>query len=72
MTEDAVGTKSPPKGEEKQPLLEDIMQLARLGEIGPIRTLFEQGKYDATFKDHEGITPLHVSTMSNTIRWGSH
>ena len=47
--------------ESKLPLLEDVMQLARVGEIGPIQKLFEEGKFDATYKDHEGITPLHVS-----------
>lgn len=47
--------------ENKLPLHEDIMQLARLGEIGPIQTLFETGKFNARYKDQEGITPLHVS-----------
>ena len=46
---------------EKLPLHEDIMQLARLGEIGPMKTLFETGKFDARYKDQEDITPLHVS-----------
>ena len=44
----------------KLPLHEDIMQLARLGEVGPIQTLFDEGKYDAKYADEEGITPLHV------------
>lgn len=59
---------APPK--DKLPLHEDIMQLARLGEIGPIQTLFETGKYNARYKDHEGITPLHVSkdTTPGTTR----
>lgn len=47
--------------EDKLPLHEDIMQLARLGEIGPIQNLFETGKFNAKHKDQEGITPLHVS-----------
>lgn len=47
--------------EDKLPLHEDIMQLARLGEIGPIKTLFETGKFNARYKDQEDITPLHVS-----------
>lgn len=42
------------------PLEEDIMQLARLGEIGAIQKLFDGGKFDATYKDEQGITPLHV------------
>lgn len=45
----------------KLPLHEDIMQLARLGEIGPVRKLFEDGKFDAKYEDRESITPLHVS-----------
>ena len=57
--------------EDKPPLHEDIMQLARLGEIGPVQTLFETGKFNATYKDHEGITPLHVSQemVSITTRY---
>ena len=50
-----------PPSEDKLPLHEDIMQLARLGEIGPIQTLFETGKFNAKYKDQEDITPLHVS-----------
>ena len=46
--------------EAKLPLHEDIMQLARLGEIGPIQTLFDSGRYNARYKDQEDITPLHV------------
>lgn len=42
------------------PIEEDIMQLARLGEIGAIQKLFESGKYHARYEDEEGITPLHV------------
>jgi hypothetical protein len=42
------------------PVEEDIMQLARLGEIGAIQKLFDGGKSDATYKDEQGITPLHV------------
>jgi hypothetical protein len=42
------------------PIEEDIMQLARLGEIGAIQKLFDGGKFDATYKDEQGITPLHV------------
>ena len=46
--------------EDKLPLHKDIMQLARLGEIGPVQKLFEDGSFDAKYKDQEGITPLHV------------
>ena len=48
--------------EHKLPLLEDIMQLAMRGDIVPIQNLIDQGKAQANHKDHEGITPLHVST----------
>lgn len=39
---------------------EDIMQLARLGDIPAMEKLFESQGYDATYTDEEGITPLHV------------
>jgi hypothetical protein len=39
---------------------EDIMQLARLGDIPAIERLYDSGKYDASYCDEEGITPLHV------------
>jgi hypothetical protein len=39
---------------------EDIMQLARLGDIQAIEKLFDSGKFDASYADAEGITPLHV------------
>lgn len=42
------------------PIEEDIMQLARLGEVDAIRKLFDSGKYDVKHCDEEGITPLHV------------
>lgn len=44
----------------KAPLLEDVMQLSRLGEIEPLKRLFQEGKVGPDFKDQEGITPLHV------------
>jgi palmitoyltransferase ZDHHC13/17 len=49
-------------GEAKTPLHleEDLMQCARLGETGLIKKLFDAGKYNAKYKDEEGITPLHV------------
>jgi palmitoyltransferase ZDHHC13/17 len=40
---------------------EDIMQLARLGEIRAIQKLFDSGKFDASYADEQGITPLHVT-----------
>jgi hypothetical protein len=42
------------------PVEQDIMQLARLGEIGAIQKLFDTGEFDATYTDEQGITPLHV------------
>ena len=42
------------------PVEKDIMQLARLGEVAAIQKLFDQGEYDASYKDEEDITPLHV------------
>ncbi|WEW57920.1 palmitoyltransferase akr1 [Emydomyces testavorans] len=47
------------------PIEEDIMQLARLGETGAIQKLFESGKYDAKYRDEEGITPLHWAAINN-------
>ena len=57
--------------EVKLPLHEDIMQLARLGEIGPIKTLLEEGKFSAKHKDGEGITPLHVRAVEATAQRGT-
>lgn len=47
-----------PKG--SIPLGEDIMQLARIGEIGAMQNLFATKKLTANHRDEEGITPLHV------------
>ena len=44
------------------PVERDIMQLARLGEIAAIQKLFDNGDYDATYRDEENITPLHVGS----------
>lgn len=41
------------------PLGEDIMQIARIGEVPAMQRLFEK-KLTANYKDEEGITPLHV------------
>lgn len=38
----------------------DIMQIARIGDIGAMEALFETKEYDATYADDEGITALHV------------
>ncbi len=42
------------------PLDGDIMQCARLGETGLIQKMFDSGRFNAQYKDTEGITPLHV------------
>jgi hypothetical protein len=39
---------------------QDIMQLARIGDVPAMEKLFDSGKYDALHEDAEGITPLHV------------
>jgi hypothetical protein len=44
----------------KLPIEEDLMQLARLGELRAIQKLFDSGKFSATSTDEQGITPLHV------------
>lgn len=46
---------------------EDIMQIARVGDVPAMEKLFESGEFDATYTDDEGITPLHVSV--HLIRW---
>lgn len=43
---------------------EDIMQLARLGDIPGIEALYDSGKYEPTYCDAEGITPLHVCDLA--------
>ncbi|KAL8704626.1 MAG: hypothetical protein Q9201_002212 [Fulgogasparrea decipioides] len=53
------------ESESKLPLHEDIMQLARLGETGPIQKLLEEGKFKADYKDAENITPLHWAAINN-------
>ena len=46
---------------------EDIMQLARLGDIQGIEKLFDSGKFDGTYADAEGITPLHVCVWFGNV-----
>ncbi|EEQ83453.2 palmitoyltransferase akr1 [Blastomyces dermatitidis ER-3] len=53
------------KSKRSLPIEEDIMQLARLGEIGAIQKLFESGKFNARYADEEGITPLHWAAINN-------
>jgi hypothetical protein len=51
------------------PIEDDIMQLARLGELRAIQDLLDSGKYSISYKDEQGITPLHVSFL-NTSTFG--
>lgn len=44
------------------PLGEDVMQIARIGEVPAMQRLFDEKKFTATHADEEGITPLHVCT----------
>ena len=44
------------------PLGEDIMQIARIGEVPAMQRIFDEKKLTARYKDEEGITPLHVRT----------
>ncbi|KAH6693420.1 palmitoyltransferase AKR1 [Plectosphaerella plurivora] len=48
-----------------QPQENDIMQLARVGDVAGMEKLFESGEYDATYTDEEGITPLHWAAINN-------
>ncbi|KAK4210704.1 putative palmitoyltransferase [Rhypophila decipiens] len=43
----------------------DIMQMARIGDIPGMEKLFESADYDATYTDEEGITPLHWAAINN-------
>lgn len=47
---------SPPQ----HPIEQDLMQLARLGELRAIQKLFDSGRYTAKSTDDQGITALHV------------
>ncbi|BAE65354.1 ankyrin repeat protein [Aspergillus flavus] len=47
------------------PLGEDIMQIARIGEVPAMQRLFDEKKFSANHKDEEGITPLHWAAINN-------
>jgi hypothetical protein len=53
------------------PIQEDLMALARLGELRSIQRLFDSGKASATSADPQGITALHV-ILSRTRRARHH
>ena len=59
-----------PRGqlEDKKPLHEDIMQLARLGDVAAIQKLIEDGKFTAQHRDGEGISPLHVCSHESVFK----
>ncbi|KAI9702573.1 MAG: palmitoyltransferase akr1 [Candelina mexicana] len=63
--EENMELKDIPAGPDLVPIEEDIMQLARMGEVGAIQKLFETGKFDAKYQDGEGITPLHWAAINN-------
>lgn len=44
------------------PIEDDLMGLARLGELRSIQKLFDSGKFNANSADPQGITALHVSS----------
>ena len=46
------------------PIEQDLMQLARLGELRAIQRLFDSGRYSAKSTDDQGITALHVGQAS--------
>ncbi|PLB42410.1 Palmitoyltransferase akr1 [Aspergillus candidus] len=47
------------------PLGEDVMQIARIGEVPAMQRLFDEKKFTATHADEEGITPLHWAAINN-------
>lgn len=50
----------------EEPVNEDIMQLARIGDVQGVRRLHESGTYHPTYCDDEGISPLHVRSTTIT------
>lgn len=42
---------------------EDVMQLARVGDIQGIKKLYSNGSFNSSYCDEEGITPLHVEYL---------
>lgn len=52
----------------QMPIEEDLMGLARLGELRAIQKLFDSGKYNANSADEQGITALHVSTFHTPFK----
>ena len=48
---------------------DDLMALARIGELRGIQKLFDSGKYNANSADEQGITALHVGYKSRPMTW---
>ncbi|OQO05378.1 hypothetical protein B0A48_09146 [Cryoendolithus antarcticus] len=48
----------------KLPIEQDLMQLARLGELRAIQKLFDSGTYNAKSRDDQGITALHWAAIN--------
>ncbi|KAI7221262.1 palmitoyltransferase akr1 [Hortaea werneckii] len=51
---------SPPR----LPVEQDLMQLARLGELRSVQRLFDSGRYTAKSTDEQGITALHWAAIN--------
>ena len=55
------------------PVEQDLMQLARLGELRAIQKLFDSGRYNAKSTDDQGITALHVrrkwAGLGYCVKW---
>ncbi|KAL2787460.1 hypothetical protein BJX66DRAFT_310844 [Aspergillus keveii] len=47
------------------PLGEDIMQIARIGEVSVMQKMFDEKKFTPNHTDEEGITPLHWAAINN-------
>ncbi|KAL3473630.1 hypothetical protein BJX99DRAFT_233260 [Aspergillus californicus] len=47
------------------PLGEDVMQIARIGEVSVMQKMFDDKKSTPNHKDEEGITPLHWAAINN-------
>jgi len=50
------------------PIEEDLMALARLGELRSVQKLFDSGKYTAKSADEQGITALHVRSYKSDAK----
>ncbi|KAI7662347.1 palmitoyltransferase akr1, partial [Hortaea werneckii] len=46
------------------PVEQDLMQLARLGELRGVQRLFDSGRYTAKSTDEQGITALHWAAIN--------